>query len=84
MLAPSCFTGLYLASSLVAVKVGGMPLVWGMTIFAGLMEMAFSLVWRRLRLMMRRSGNRRCHAAGETAMAAAHLRSRSRRSLGPV
>ena len=28
MLAPSCFTELYLASSLVAVKVGGMPLVW--------------------------------------------------------
>jgi xanthine permease XanP len=52
MLAPSCFTGLYLASSLVAVKVGGMPLVWGMTIFAGFMEMAFSLVWRRLRALV--------------------------------
>ena len=52
MLAPSCFTGLYLASSLVAVKVGGMSLVWGMTIFAGLMEMAFSLVWRRLRALV--------------------------------
>ena len=49
MLAPSSFTGLYLASSLVAVKVGGMPLVWGMTIFAGFVEMALSLVWRRLR-----------------------------------
>jgi len=52
MLAPSCFTGLYLASSLVAVKVGGLPLVWGMTIFAGFMEMAFSLVWRRLRALV--------------------------------
>ena len=52
MLAPSCFTGLYFASSLVAVKVGGMPLVWGMTIFAGLMEMSFSLVWRRLRALV--------------------------------
>ena len=39
LLAPSCFTGIYFASSLVAVKVGGMPLVWGMTIFAGIMEM---------------------------------------------
>ena len=28
LLAPSCFTGIYFASSLVAVKVGGMPLVW--------------------------------------------------------
>ena len=26
-----------------------MPLVWGMTIVAGIVEMALSLVWRRLR-----------------------------------
>ena len=52
LLAPSSFTGIYLASSLVAVKAGGMPLVWGMTIFAGIMEMAFSLVWRRLRALI--------------------------------
>ena len=37
-LAPSIFTGVYLAPSLLAVKTGGMPLVWGMTIFAGLIE----------------------------------------------
>jgi xanthine permease XanP len=49
LLAPSAFTGIYFAPSLVAVKVGGMPLVWGMTIFAGCAEMAVSLVWRRLR-----------------------------------
>ena len=37
-LAPSIFTGVYLAPSLLAVKTGGLPLVWGMTIFAGLVE----------------------------------------------
>ena len=48
-LAPSIFTGVYLAPSLLAVKIGGMPLVWGMTIFAGLVEIALSRVWVRLR-----------------------------------
>ena len=37
-LAPSIFTGVYLAPSLLAAKTGGLPLVWGMTIFAGLVE----------------------------------------------
>jgi NCS2 family nucleobase:cation symporter-2 len=49
LLAPSIFTGIYLAPALLAVKMGGLPLVWGMTIFAGLVEMALSLVWSRLR-----------------------------------
>ena len=49
LLAPSIFTGIYLAPSLLAVKTGGLPLVWGMTIFAGLVEMALSRVWSRLR-----------------------------------
>ena len=48
-LAPSIFTGVYLAPSLLAVKIGGLPLVWGMTIFAGLVEIALSRVWTRLR-----------------------------------
>ena len=48
-LAPSIFTGVYLAPSLLAAKTGGMPLVWGMTIFAGLVEAALSRVWSRLR-----------------------------------
>ena len=48
-LAPSIFTGVYLAPSLLAVKAGGLPLVWGMTIFAGLVEIALSRVWSRLR-----------------------------------
>lgn len=49
MLAPSTFTGIYLAPSLLAVKVGGLPLAWGMTIFAGLFETALSRIWSRLR-----------------------------------
>ena len=48
-LAPSIFTGVYLAPSLLAVKSGGLPLVWGMTIFAGVIEIALSRVWSRLR-----------------------------------
>jgi xanthine permease XanP len=49
LLAPSIFTGVYLAPSLLAVKAGGLPLMWGMTMFAGLVEMALSRVWSRLR-----------------------------------
>jgi xanthine permease XanP len=49
MLAPAIFTGVYLAPSLQAVKVGGLPLVWGMTIFAGLVEIILSRAWSRLR-----------------------------------
>jgi xanthine permease XanP len=48
-LAPSIFTGVYLAPSLLAVKLGGLPLVWGMTIFAGLVEIVLSRAWSRLR-----------------------------------
>lgn len=49
LLAPSIFTGVYLAPSLLAAKLGGLPLVWGMTIFAGLVEVGLSRVWSRLR-----------------------------------
>jgi len=51
-LAPSIFTGVYLAPSLLAAKTGGLPLVWGMTIFAGLVEIALSQVWTRLRTLI--------------------------------
>src|SRR5262245_24880865 len=50
--APSSFTGVYLAPSLLAAKLGGMPLVWGMTMFAGLVEMVLSQVWSRLRTIL--------------------------------
>ena len=49
LLAPTIFTGVYLAPSLLAVKAGGMPLVWGMTIFAGVVEVVLSRFWSRLR-----------------------------------
>jgi xanthine permease XanP len=49
LLAPPIFTGVYLAPSLLAVKTGGLPLMWGMTIFAGFVEIALSRVWSRLR-----------------------------------
>jgi NCS2 family nucleobase:cation symporter-2 len=48
-LAPSIFTGVYLAPSLAAVQLGGLPLVWGMTIFAGLTEIVLAQLWSRLR-----------------------------------
>lgn len=48
-LAPSIFTGVYLGPSMLAVKLGGLPLVWGMTIFAGMVEAGLSRVWTRLR-----------------------------------
>ena len=51
-LAPSIFTGVYLAPSMLAVKIGGLPLLWGMTIFAGLVEVALSRVWTRLRTLI--------------------------------
>lgn len=49
LLAPSSFSGAYLAPSLLAVKSGGLALVFGMTIFAGLVEAALSRLLRRLR-----------------------------------
>jgi NCS2 family nucleobase:cation symporter-2 len=49
MLAPAIFTGVYLAPSLQALKVGGLPLVFGMTVFAGLVEIILSRAWSRLR-----------------------------------
>jgi len=48
-LAPSIFTGAFLAPSMMAVKAGGMPLVWGMTVFAGAFEVLLSRLWPRLR-----------------------------------
>lgn len=48
-LAPPGFTGIYLAPSMLAVKSGGLPLVWGMTMFAGVVEILLSRVWSRLR-----------------------------------
>lgn len=49
LLAPSCSSGAYLGPSLLAAKVGGLPLVLGMTIFGGLVEAGLSRMLRYLR-----------------------------------
>jgi len=48
-LAPTGFQAVYLGPSLTAAQAGGLPLVFGMTIFAGFVEAAVSRVWRPLR-----------------------------------
>lgn len=48
-LCPSTYTAAYLSPSLLAVKAGGLPLLFGMTMFAGLVEAAFSRLLNRLR-----------------------------------
>jgi NCS2 family nucleobase:cation symporter-2 len=49
VLSPALFSAAYATPSLLAVKAGGLALVYGMTIFAGLVEMAFGKVQHRLR-----------------------------------
>ena len=46
---PATFTATYLGPSLLAVKAGGLPLLFGMTIFAGLLEMTLAPFLNRLR-----------------------------------
>ena len=48
-LAPTIFTSAFLPASLLAAKTGGMALVSGMTVFAGLMNIGLSRLLRRLR-----------------------------------
>ena len=46
---PSTFTASYFAPSLLAAKLGGLPLVFGMTIFAGVLESVLAPLLHRLR-----------------------------------
>jgi xanthine permease XanP len=46
---PATFTATYFAPSLLAARVGGLPLVLGMTIFAGVLETAIAPLLNRLR-----------------------------------
>ena len=46
---PATFTATYLGPSLLAVQVGGLPLLFGMTLFAGLLEVALAPLLNRLR-----------------------------------
>lgn len=48
-LCPATFTGAYLSPSLMAVKLGGLPLLFGMTLFAGVLEMVIAPMLNRLR-----------------------------------
>jgi NCS2 family nucleobase:cation symporter-2 len=51
-LAPPVYSATYLAPSVLAARLGGMPLVFGMTIAAGLMEIAIALLLTRLRVII--------------------------------
>jgi len=46
---PSTFTAVYLGPSLLAVKAGGLPVLFGMTLFAGALEAVLSKLLERLR-----------------------------------
>jgi NCS2 family nucleobase:cation symporter-2 len=48
-LCPATFTAAYLSPSLLAVKMGGLPLLFGMTLFAGTLEVLFSRLLNRVR-----------------------------------
>ena len=48
---PATFTATYFGPSLLAVQAGGLPLLFGMTIFAGVLEMALAPLFSRLRPM---------------------------------
>lgn len=46
---PATFTATYFAPSLLAARLGGLPVVFGMTVFAGLFEIAVAPLLNRLR-----------------------------------
>lgn len=49
---PTTFTATYIAPSLLAAKLGGLPLVFGMTVFAGLIEISLARLLHRLRAVI--------------------------------
>jgi xanthine permease XanP len=51
-LCPCCHTGIFLEPSLAALKLGGLPLVFGMTIVAGVIQSVLSPVLRRIRPLL--------------------------------
>jgi NCS2 family nucleobase:cation symporter-2 len=46
---PCTFTATYIAPSLIAARLGGLPLLFGMTLFAGVLESALAPLLNRLR-----------------------------------
>jgi xanthine permease XanP len=51
-LAPPVFSAIFLAPCVLAAQMGGMPLVAGMTLFAGAVEVLMALVFKRLRILI--------------------------------
>jgi xanthine permease XanP len=51
-LCPPCHTGIFLEPSIAALKLGGFPLVFGMTIVAGLIQSVLAPSLRRLRPLL--------------------------------
>ena len=51
-LAPPVYSATYLAPSVLAAQSGGMPLVFGMTLIAGIMELLIALFLNRLRFVI--------------------------------
>lgn len=51
-LCPSAYTAIYLGPSLFALKQGGLPLVFGMTVASGLIQTAVAPLLRRLRALL--------------------------------
>jgi xanthine permease XanP len=51
-LCPSCHDGIFLEPSIAALKLGGLPLVFGMTIVAGAIQSALSPVLQRIRPLL--------------------------------
>ncbi|MEO7761163.1 MAG: solute carrier family 23 protein [Casimicrobiaceae bacterium] len=49
---PSTFTATYVSASIVAVRLGGLPLLFGMTMFAGVIEALVSRTLSRLRAFL--------------------------------
>lgn len=50
-LVPSCPAIIYFVSSMIAAKSGGISLVLGMTIFAGFVQMIFSMIFFKVRFL---------------------------------
>ena len=51
-LCPAAYTAIYLGPSLFALRQGGLPLVFGMTIVAGLLQIAVAPLLQRLRALL--------------------------------
>jgi NCS2 family nucleobase:cation symporter-2 len=51
-LCPAAYTQIYLGPSLFAMQLGGLPLVFGMTAFAGILQLAMAPVLRRVRVLL--------------------------------